>query len=43
VSTAGPLAGHSDRIANLEAELAELRSDLESLKEQFAGYPQLFE
>jgi hypothetical protein len=38
-----PLAGHSDRIANLEAALADLRSDLESLKEQFAGYRKQFE
>jgi len=33
----------TDRIANLEAEVAELRSDLESLKEQFAGFRKQFE
>ena len=33
----------SDRIANLEAEVAELRRDLESLKEQFAGFRKQFE
>jgi len=33
----------SDRIATLEAEVAELRSDLESLKEQFAGFRKQFE
>jgi uncharacterized protein YceH (UPF0502 family) len=33
----------SDRIANLEAEVAELRSELESLKEQFAGFRKQFE
>lgn len=33
----------SDRIANLEVEVAELRSDLESLKEQFAGFRKQFE
>jgi len=33
----------SDRIANLEAEVAGLRSELESLKEQFAGFRKQFE
>jgi uncharacterized protein YceH (UPF0502 family) len=33
----------SDRMATLEAEVAELRSDLESLKEQFAGFRKQFE
>ncbi len=33
----------SDRIATLEAEVAELRRDLESLKEQFAGFRKQFE
>ncbi len=33
----------SDRIANLKAEVAELRRDLESLKEQFAGFRKQFE
>jgi len=33
----------TDRITNLEAEVAELRSDLESLKEQFAGFRKQFE
>ena len=38
-----PQPMRSDRIANLEAEVAELRSDLESLKEQFAGFRKQFE
>ena len=33
----------SDRIANLESEVAELRRNLESLKEQFAGFRKQFE
>jgi uncharacterized protein YceH (UPF0502 family) len=33
----------SDRIASLEAEVAELRKELESLKEQFAGFRKQFE
>jgi uncharacterized protein YceH (UPF0502 family) len=38
-----PQPMRSDRIANLEAEVAVLRSDLESLKEQFAGFRKQFE
>jgi uncharacterized protein len=38
-----PQPMRSDRIANLEAEVAGLRSDLESLKEQFAGFRKQFE
>jgi uncharacterized protein YceH (UPF0502 family) len=38
-----PQPMRSDRIATLEAEVAELRSDLESLKEQFAGFRKQFE
>jgi len=38
-----PQPMRSDRIANLEAEVAELRSDLDSLKEQFAGFRKQFE
>jgi uncharacterized protein YceH (UPF0502 family) len=38
-----PQPMRSDRIANLEAEVAELRSELESLKEQFAEFRKQFE
>jgi uncharacterized protein YceH (UPF0502 family) len=38
-----PQPMRSDRIANLEAEVAELRRELESLREQFAGFRKQFE
>jgi len=38
-----PQPMRSDRIVNLEAEVAELRRELESLKEQFAGFRKQFD
>jgi len=36
-------AERPDRIAALEAEIAQLRDDIENLKEQFAGFKRQFE
>ena len=43
VEPSPPAATRSDRIGALEAEVAELRSELNDLKRQFAGFRQQFE
>ena len=42
-ATAATAPHRSDRIAELEAEVAQLRDELENLKQQFAGFQKQFE